>query len=60
MRKMSSFIYVELEESKVSPSVLKAFDCYHPDFNDFLANDALKFSAGGMGVTDILVDEEGF
>ena len=60
MRKMSSFIYVELEESKVSPSVLKAFDCYHPDFNDFLANDALKFSADGMGVTYVLVDEEEF
>lgn len=55
---MSKFIYVELSQANVSQNVLRSFDCKHSDFNDFLHNDALNFSADGNGVTYILVDEK--
>ncbi len=55
---MSKFIYVELSQTNVSQNVLRSFDCKHSDFNDFLHNDALNFSADGNGVTYILVDEK--
>lgn len=32
------------------------FDCTHPDFNDYLKEDALSDSSDGRGVTYILVD----
>lgn len=58
----SGLIYVELGNakvhSKVSQDVLQKFDCGHPDFNDFLIEDAITTAANGEGVTYILVDEE--
>ena len=50
--------YVELTKAKVSQDVLNSFDCGHPDFNDFLINDAPNYTANGEGVTYILIDEE--
>ena len=49
--------YVELTKANVSQDVLDRFDCGHPDFNDFLAEDARDFSSSGNGVTYILIDE---
>lgn len=57
---MSEFIYVELEESKVEAEILQKFNCGHPDFNDFLIEDALKESSNGEGVTYILIDKTEF
>ncbi len=54
---MSKFIYVELSQANVSQDILRSFDCKNPDFNDFLYEDAINFSADGKGVTYILVDE---
>ncbi len=54
---MSDFIYVSLSEANVSQDVLQKFNCGHPDFNDFLVNDATKCNDNGNGVTYILVDE---
>lgn len=54
---MSDFIYVSLSEANVSQDVLQKFNCGHPDFNDFLVNDAIKCNDNGDGVTYILVDE---
>lgn len=54
---MSDLIYVELSQANVSQDVLHSFDCKHPDFNNFLSNDALNLSADGEGVTYILVDK---
>lgn len=54
---MSEFIYVELTQANASQDVLHSFDCKHPDFNDFLYEDAIDFSADGNGVTYILVDK---
>lgn len=50
-------IFVELEASKVNQDVLQKFNCGHPDFNDFLKEDAKQYSCAGKGVTYILVDE---
>lgn len=50
--------YVGLANANVSQDVLDKFDCRHPDFNDFLKNDAIKHSCNGNGVTYILVDEK--
>lgn len=50
-------IYIELAKANVSQDVLQCFDCGHPDFNEFLSNDAQKHSASGAGVTYILVDK---
>lgn len=55
---MSEFRYVNLSEAQVSQDVLQKFNCGHPDFNDFLVDDAIEYSANGNGVTYILVDEE--
>ena len=55
---MSEFQYVELGNACISQEVLQKFDCGHPDFNDFLVNDAVKCSKNGDGVTYVLVDEE--
>jgi hypothetical protein len=49
--------YIELSKAKVSQDVLSKFNCGHPDFNDFLRNDAIKCASEGNGVTYILVDE---
>lgn len=49
--------YVELAKAKVSQDVLQKFDCGHPDFNDFLVNEAIEHSSSGNGVTYILIDE---
>lgn len=49
--------YIELTKANVSQDVLRKFDCGHPDFNDFLAEDALECAASGNGVTYVLVDE---
>ena len=54
---MSELRYVELSSACVSQDVLQKFDCNHPDFNDFLAEDAKECSANGDGVTYILVDK---
>lgn len=48
--------YVELAKVTISQDVLCKFDCKHPDFNDFLINDAIKFASDGHGVTYILID----
>ncbi len=50
--------YVELTEAKISQDVLDKFDCGHPDFNDFLAEDAIEFADNGKGVTYVLIDEQ--
>lgn len=55
---MAEFKYVELSNAYVSQDVLQKFDCGHPDFNDFLANDAVGSSSNGDGVTYVLVDKE--
>lgn len=49
--------YVQLTKSNVSQDVLNAFDCGHPDFNNFLAEDAVQYTNNGNGVTYILVDD---
>ena len=49
--------YVELAKAKVSQDVLDKFDCGHPDFNDFLAAEAIECANSGNGVTYILIDE---
>ena len=49
--------YVELAKAKVSQHVLDKFDCGHPDFNDFLAGEAIACANSGNGVTYILIDE---
>lgn len=49
--------YVELGKVNISQDVLHKFDCKHPDFNDFLVNDARKFASEGRGVTYILIDK---
>ena len=49
--------YIELTKANVSQDVLRKFDCGHPDFNDFLSEDALECAASGTGVTYVLVDE---
>jgi hypothetical protein len=55
---MSEFQYVELSSASVSQEVLHKFNCGHPDFNDFLINDAVECGSNGEGVTYILVDKE--
>jgi hypothetical protein len=55
---MSELQYVELNGARVSQDVLQKFDCGHPDFNDFLADDAKDSGSNGEGVTYILVDED--
>ncbi len=50
--------FIELSEVNVSQDILKKFDCGHPDFNDFLANEAINCANNGRGVTYVLVDEE--
>lgn len=55
---MSEFQYVELNSACVSQDVLQGFDCGHPDFNDFLVDDASECSVNGDGVTYILVDKK--
>lgn len=55
---MSEFQYVELSNAYVSQEVLQKFNCGHPDFNDFLVNDAIECSGNGDGVTYVLVDKE--
>ena len=45
--------YVELVGACVSQDVLQKFDCGHPDFNNFLADDAIECSNNGEGVTYI-------
>lgn len=52
---MSGFRYVELKENTVSQEVLQRFDCGHPDFNNFIQKDAIKYKNNGEGVTYILV-----
>lgn len=54
---MNDLIYVELSQAKVNSDVLHSFDCRHIDFNEFLYEDAMQFSADGNGVTYILVDK---
>ena len=54
---MSEFQYVELNSACVSQDVLQGFDCGHPDFNDFLAGEAIACANSGNGVTYILIDE---
>lgn len=49
--------YIELGKANVSQEVLDKFDCGHPDFNNFLANDAKKCAEDGNGVTYILIDD---
>ncbi|MGN0402775.1 MAG: hypothetical protein ACI4HQ_11050 [Acetatifactor sp.] len=49
--------YVELAKANVSQDVLDKFDCGHPDFNDFLAEEAIECANSGNGVTYILIDE---
>lgn len=55
---MSEFKYVKLEESIINQDVLNSFDCGHPDFNNFLQEDAITESSEGNGVTYILVDKK--
>lgn len=55
---MSEFKYIELSNACVSQDVLQKFNCGHPDFNDFLVEDAIKCCSNGDGVTYILVDKE--
>ncbi len=50
--------YVELTKAKISQDVLEQFDCGHPDFNDFLLEDAIQFTNSGNGVTYVLIDEK--
>jgi len=49
--------YIELAKAKVGQDVLDKFDCGHPDFNSFLAEDAIECANSGNGVTYILIDE---
>ncbi len=49
--------YVELSKVNVSQDVLKRFDCGHPDFNDFLSEEAINCADNGNGVTYVLIDE---
>lgn len=53
---LDSLKYVKLDSKFVSRDVLQTFDCGHPDFNEFLADDAESFADDGKGVTYILVD----
>lgn len=55
---MSEFQYVELSNACISQEVLQKFNCGHPDFNEFLVNDAIEYSCNGDGVTYVLVDKE--
>lgn len=55
---MTEFQYVELINAHISQDVLKNFNCGHPDFNDFLVNDAEECSENGEGVTYVLVDKQ--
>lgn len=55
---MAAFLYVELKEDTVSQDVLQRFDCGHPDFNNFIRNNAIECKNNGEGVTYILVLEE--
>lgn len=55
---MAEFQYVELCKAEISQDVLQKFDCGHPDFNDFLANDAVECANEGDGVTYVLVDKD--
>lgn len=55
---MAELQYVELNNASVSQDVLKRFNCGHPDFNDFLINDAIEYSSNGNGVTYVLVDKK--
>ena len=55
---MSEFQYVELGSACVSQDVLQKFNCGHPDFNNFLVNDAIECRNNGDGVTYILVDKD--
>ncbi|RHR89439.1 hypothetical protein DWW33_04080 [Roseburia sp. AF15-21] len=57
---MSEFQYVELSSACVSQDVLQKFNCGHPDFNNFLVDDAVKYSDNGDGVTYILVDKDDY
>jgi hypothetical protein len=50
--------YVELTKAKVSHAVLANFKCGHPDFDDFLTNEAATCSSEGKGVTYILADDD--
>ena len=49
--------YRQLTELDVSQEVLNSFDCGHPDFNDFIREDAIDMASNGEGVTYLLVDE---
>ena len=51
---------VKLDSAYVSRDVLQTFDCGHPDFNEFLRNDAINFNDNGKGITYILVDSSEF
>lgn len=57
---MRDFIYVEYNKANIKQDVVQKFDCKHPDFNDFLRNEASSYSANGCGVTYVLVDKEEF
>ncbi len=50
--------YIRITDVHVSQDALQKFDCKHPDFNNFLINDAINDTYEGKGVTYILVDEE--
>ncbi len=54
----TEFQYVELNKAEVSQDVLRKFNCDHPDFNDYLVDDAKEAGEKGNGVTYILVDKE--
>ena len=49
--------YRQLTELDVSQEVLNSFDCGHPDFNDFIREDAINMASNGEGVTYLLVDD---
>ena len=50
--------YVRITDVHESQDVLQKIDCKHPDFNDFLVNDAINDTNEGKGVTYILIDED--
>jgi len=51
-----SLEYFNIKDLKISQDVLNYFDCGHPDFNDFIRNDAIPQQDMGNGVTYVLID----
>ena len=55
---MSELRFFKLDQDHISQDVIANFTCKHPDFDDFIHNDACTAMANGEGVTYVLVNDD--